>query len=158
MTSTTAFWLAGRQATVLADTIGQWPPFPDSVRALQRLKQRYKLAVISNVDDDLFAATSRLLGDPFDAVITAQQAQSYKPSPNNFRLALDRIGEPAGKILHCAQSLYHDVVPARALGFSTVWVDRRAGQHGPGATPGANTQPDLRVESMEELTWLAVSN
>lgn len=139
------------KATVLADTIGKWPPFPDTVEALRRLKTRYKLAVISNVDDDLFSSTSKLLGDPFDKVITAQQARSYKPSPNNFRLALERIGEPVEKILHCAQSLYHDVLPARQLGFATVWVDRRAGQKGQGAAPNVTAQPDLRITSMREL-------
>lgn len=143
--------LDDRQATALADTIGVWPPFPDSVDALRRLKSRYKLAVISNVDDDLFASTSKLLGDPFDAVVTAQQARSYKPSENNFRTALERIGEPVEKILHCAQSLYHDVVPARRLGFSTVWVDRRAGRHGQGAAPTVTAEPDLRVTSMAAL-------
>ena len=143
--------LHDQQATVLADTIGDWPPFPDTVQSLQRLKTRFKLAVISNVDDDLFAGTCRLLGDPFDAVITAQQARSYKPSPNNFHLALERLGVPVEQVLHCAQSLYHDVAPARALGFATMWVDRRAGRHGGGATPNSAAQPDLRVESMEEL-------
>jgi 2-haloacid dehalogenase len=125
------------------------------VNALHRLKSRYKLAAISNVDDDLFAPTARLLGDPFDAVITAQQARSYKPSTNNFRLALQRIGEPVEKVLHCAQSVYHDVVPARELGFSTVWVDRRAGRRGSGATPNSIAEPDLRVSDMKSLADLA---
>ena len=147
--------LADRQTTVLVDTIGTWPPFPDSVDALTRLKSRYKLAVISNIDDDLFAATAKLLGDPFDAVVTAQQARSYKPSANNFRLALERIGEPVERVLHCAQSLYHDIVPARELGFSTVWVDRRAGRHGQGATPSIPAEPNLRVTSMAALAEAA---
>jgi 2-haloacid dehalogenase len=155
MAARLALTLDDRQAHVLADTIAKWPPFPDSADALARLKRRYKLAVISNIDDDMFAQTSTLLGDPFDAVITAQQAKSYKPSPNNFKLALDRIGESPEKILHCAQSLYHDIGPAQALGFATVWVDRRAGQRGSGATPQFKAEPDLRVESMAELAELA---
>ena len=149
------FSVTDEQAQALVDTIGGWRPFPDSVAALQRLKQRFKLGVISNVDDDLFAPTAKLLGDPFDAVITAQQARSYKPSSNNFKLALERIGEPAEKILHCAQSLYHDIPPAKALGMGTVWVDRRAGQRGSGATPPSKAEPDLRVENMAELAELA---
>ena len=149
------FALDDQQAQTLGDTIGKWHPFADSVSALGRLKQRFKLAVISNIDDDMFAQTSKLLGDPFDAVITAQQARSYKPSPNNFQLALERVGEPAEKILHCAQSLYHDIPPAKSLGMGTVWVDRRAGQRGSGATPQFKAQPDLRVESMAELATLA---
>ena len=76
----------------LPDSLGDWPPFPDTVAALRRLKTRYKLAVISNTDDDLFARTAVHLEVPFDAVITAQQARSYKPSTNNFRLALERLG------------------------------------------------------------------
>ncbi len=149
------FSIDDRQAQILGDTVGKWHPFLDSVSALQRLKQRYKLAVISNIDDDMFRQTSKLLGDPFDVVVTAQQARSYKPSPNNFQLALERIGEPAAKVLHCAQSLYHDIAPAKALGMGTVWVDRRAGQRGSGATPQYRAEPDLRVESMSELAELA---
>ena len=151
MAARLAFALDDAQAHAFADTIGNWQPFPDSVDALARLKRRYKLAVISNIDDDMFAQTAKLLGNLFDAVITAQQGRSYKPSPNNFKLALDRIGEPPDKILHCAQSLYHDIAPAKALGFATAWVDRRAGQRGSGATPHYKAEPDLRVESMAEL-------
>ena len=151
MAARLVFSVDDRQAQSLADSIRTWQPFPDSVEALQRLKRRFKLAVISNIDDDLFAPTSKLLGDPFDAVITAQQAQSYKPSTNNFRLALERIGEPAGKVLHCAQSLFHDIPIANTLGMGTVWVDRRAGKRGSGATPPFKAEPDLRVESMAEL-------
>ncbi len=151
MAARLAFALDDRQAQALAETIGRWPPFGDSVNALSRLKRRFKLGVISNIDDDMFAQTSKLLGDPFDAVVTAQQAQSYKPSPNNFKLALERMGEAPQKILHCAQSLYHDVAPAKALGFATVWVDRRAGRRGSGATPPSNAEPDVRVASMAEL-------
>jgi 2-haloacid dehalogenase len=143
------------QARVLADTIGDWPPFPDTISALKRLKTRYKLAVISNVDDDLFTRTSRRLGDPFDAVITAQQARSYKPASGNFRLALERIGEPVERILHCAQSLYHDIAPAQELGFSTLWIDRRSGRRGSGATPGSQARPDLRLEDLKSLADLA---
>ena len=155
MAARLAVSLDEQQAQAFVKTLRDWPAFPDSVDALARLKRRYKLAVISNIDDDLFAYSSNLLGNPFDAVITAQQAKSYKPSATNFKLALERIGEPAEKILHCAQSLYHDVAPAKALGFGTVWVDRRAGRHGSGATPPSKAEPDMRVESMAELARVA---
>lgn len=151
MSSRLVFSVNEQQAHVLGDTIGTWRPFPDSVDALKRLKKRFKLAVISNIDDDMFVQTSRLLGDPFDIVVTAQQAQAYKPSLTNFSLALERIGEPAGKILHCAQSLFHDIPPAQQLGMGTCWVDRRAGKRGGGATPPSKAEPDVRVESMAEL-------
>jgi 2-haloacid dehalogenase len=133
------------------ESIGRWPPFPDSASALRALKKRYKLAIISNIDDDLFALSAPRLRVPFDWVVTAQQARSYKPSPNNFRLAIDRIGLPPTRILHVAQSLFHDIAPARTLGLSTVWVNRRHDREGPGATPPAEAQPDLEVPDLQAL-------
>jgi len=133
-------------------SVGDWPPFPDSGSALRELQSRYKLVVISNVDDDLFARSATQLGVTFDDVITAQQLRSYKPSLHNFRAALARIG-PGERILHVAQSLYHDIAPARSLGWSTVWVNRRAGKTG-GATPDANARPDLEVPDLATLAKL----
>jgi 2-haloacid dehalogenase len=132
-------------------SVKDWPAFPDSPPALQALKTKYKLAIISNIDDDLFAFSAQRLQVQFDWVVTAQQARSYKPSLNNFRLAFDRIGAPQTKILHVAQSLFHDIAPARALGLSTVWVNRRHGKAGPGATPPAQAQPDLEVPDLRTL-------
>lgn len=131
-------------------SLPSWPPFPDTVPALRRLKSVYKLAVISNTDDDLFAETGRRLEVPFDAVITAQQARSYKPSHRNFELALERLGVASDRVLHVAQSLYHDHVPARELGIYSVWINRRAGKQGGGATVPADIKPrfefpDLRT-------------
>lgn len=139
----------------LPNSLQNWPPFPDTIAALRQLHSRYKLAIISNTDDDLFAATAQLLQVPFDAVITAQQARSYKPSLNNFQLALQRICRPKEKILHVAQSLYHDVVPTRALGWKNVWVNRRKNLPGPGATVPAKIDPDLEVPSLQALADLA---
>ena len=118
-------------------SVADWPPFPDSSEALHRLHERFRLAPITNCDDDLFAASARRLGVDFDWVITAQQARSYKPSENNFELAFERIGVPRERILHVAQSLFHDHVTAKRLGMTTVWVDRRHGRGGSGATPPA---------------------
>ena len=140
----------------LPQSLSNWLPFPDTVGALRQLHTRYKLAIISNVDDDLFAETAKLLQVPFDAVITAQQARSYKPSLHNFHLALQRIGRPKEKILHVAQSLYHDAVPTRALGWKNVWVNRRKNQSDPGATKPADIKPDLEVPSLQALADLAV--
>ena len=84
----------------------------------------------------------------FDWVVTAQQAGSYKPDPRNFEVAFERIGLPRERILHVAQSLFHDHVPARALGLSTVWIDRRHGRPGSGATPAANATPDATFPDM----------
>jgi 2-haloacid dehalogenase len=134
-----------------AESVKDWPAFPDSARALQALKTKYKLAIISNIDDDLFAWSAPRLQTAFDWVITAQQAQSYKPSLANFRLAFERIGLPTNKILHVAQSLFHDIVPAKTLGLSTVWVNRRHNKAGFGATPSAQAQPDLEVQDLQTL-------
>jgi 2-haloacid dehalogenase len=136
-------------------SVGDWPPFPDSSEALLRLQQRFKLAVITNCDDDLFEASRQRLGIAFDHVITAQQVGSYKPDLGNFHFALARIGVPRGRILHVAQSLFHDHVPAKSLGMTTVWIDRRDGLAG-GATPAAAAGPDARFTSMAAFAAEAV--
>ncbi|MDI6755921.1 MAG: haloacid dehalogenase type II [Thermodesulfobacteriota bacterium] len=134
-----------------SESVKNWPAFPDSARALQALKRKYKLAIISNIDDDLFAFSAQRLRVQFDWIITAQQAKSYKPSLNNFHLAFKRMGLPKDKILHVAQSLFHDMVPAKALGLSTVWINRRYNQGGFGATPPAQAQPELEVPDLQTL-------
>lgn len=134
-----------------SESVKDWPAFPDSAPALQALKKKYKLAIISNIDDDFFAFSAQRLQRQFDWVITAQQAKSYKPSLNNFYLAFERIGLPKNKILHVAQSLFHDIVPAKALGLSTVWINRRHNKEGFGATPPAQSQPDLEVPDLRTL-------
>ena len=132
-------------------SVTAWPAFPDSAPALQALHTKYKLAVISNIDDDLFATSAQRLQVRFDWIITAQQAQSYKPALRNFHVAFERIGLPRQKILHVAQSLYHDIAPAKTLGLSTVWVNRRHAQPGLGATPPAPAQPNLEVPDLRTL-------
>jgi 2-haloacid dehalogenase len=130
-------------------SVGDWPPFPDSTDALRRLAARFRLAVITNCDDDLFARSNERLGVRFDWIVTAERARSYKPSPGNFELAFDMIGVPRDRILHVAQSLYHDHVTAQALGMTTVWIDRRHGREGPGATPPAEAEPDATFPTVE---------
>ena len=141
----------------LAESVPAWPPFPDTVAALRRLKQRYRLAIISNIDDDLFAATRQHLGIEFDAVVTAEQAQSYKPSPRNFELALEALAIPRDQLLHAGQSIYHDVQPARSLGISTVWVNRVSARPGIGAVRPAQGIPDLEVPDLATLADLALN-
>lgn len=136
---------------ILHESIPQWPPFSDTVAALQKLRQRYKLVIISNIDDDLFAETQKLLGVTFDRVITAQQARSYKPALNNFRLALERIAIAPDRLLHAAQSVYHDVIPAQSLGIATVWVNRKSARPGVGAVRVAKGKPDLEVPDLARL-------
>lgn len=108
----------------LVDRFGDWTPFPDTHDSLVELQKKYRLAIISNVDDELFDITKRCLGVKFDFIITAKQLGSYKPSLNNFIKALEQFSVSSGKILHIAQSIYHDIVPTNKLGWNNVWVNR----------------------------------
>ena len=140
----------------LADSLPAWTPWPDTVAALTQLKTRYRLAILSNVDDDLFAGTRPQLGVDFDEVITAQQARAYKPSLKMFELALSRINAPAHRVLHVGQSIYHDVIPAQTLGLATVWVNRPSARPGVGAVKSAEAKPDVTVASLAELVTAVV--
>lgn len=140
-----------------AGSVGAWPAFPDTARALRRLARRYRLGVITNCDDDLFTRSNRRLGVQLDWVVTAQQARGYKPRLETFAFAFARIDVPRERILHVAQSLFHDHVPAKSIGMTTVWVDRRAGRGGSGATPPAIATPDLVVPDMATLADLALA-
>jgi 2-haloacid dehalogenase len=142
----------------LPDSLPRWKPWPDTVAALRQLKNRFRLCILSNVDDDLFAATRPQLVVEFDEVVTAQQAQAYKPSLKVFELALSRINVPAHRVLHVGQSIYHDVIPAQALGLATVWVNRPSARPGVGAVRAAEAKPDLVVGSLEELAAAAAAN
>ena len=139
------------EIAAFAGSVRDWPPFHDSRWALAALRKKYRLGVISNIDDDLFAYSSLRLDDPFTWVVTAQQARSYKPSLTNFRHALERIAVDPARVLHVAQSLFHDVEPAKQLGLSTVWVNRREGKPGSGATPASVAVPDLEVPDLATL-------
>ena len=139
----------------LGESVPDWPAFPDSAEALGRLQRRFKLAPITNCDDDLFARSAERLGVDFDWVITAQQAQCYKPSRGPFDLAFETIDAPRERILHVAQSLFHDHVTAKELGMTTVWIDRRGDRAGSGATPPAEARPDLRLPDMRSLADMA---
>jgi 2-haloacid dehalogenase len=135
----------------LPGSLARWKPWPDTLEALHQLQQRFRLCIISNVDDDLFAATQPKLDVKFDHVITAQQATAYKPSLKIFELALSRVRIPANRILHVGQSIYHDVIPAQSLGLATVWVNRPSARKGVGAVKASEGDPDLVVSSLAEL-------
>ncbi len=140
----------------LHESIPNWRPFADTVEALHQLQKTYKLVIISNIDDSLFADTRKHLEVDFDAVITAEQARSYKPSLNNFQLALTTMGITSDQLLHAAQSVYHDVVPAKSLGIATAWVNRRSARPGVGAVIRStasedDTKPDLTVPDLASL-------
>ena len=140
------------QMRCLPESLATWRPFPDTVPALRELKKRYQLAVISNVDDDLFATTAPQLKVSLNHVITAGQARCYKPCLEIFKMALTRIGVPLGQVLHVAQSVYHDVIPAKSLGISTVWVNRPSSRPGAGASKAASANPDLEVADLTALS------
>ena len=139
------------EASAFGNSVKDWPAFDDSSASLQRFAGAFKLGVITNCDDDLFAHSARRLGIDFDWVITAEQARSYKPSLHNFEVAFARIGLPKERILHVAQSLHHDHVPAKRLGMTTVWIDRRHDKQGFGATPPSSATPDLTLPGLGAL-------
>ena len=145
--------LADEHANCLSDSLTRWPVFPDAGPALQTLKQRYRLAIISNVDDDLFAGSARALGVEFDAVITSQQARAYKPNLRSFELAEAAMGVGKEHWLHVGESLYHDIGPANRMGVRSVWVNRA--DRG-GGTRITDAVPDLVVPDLAALAEILV--
>ncbi len=139
-----------------ATSVRHWPAFPDSAPALRYLKNHYRLVILSNVDNDSFSYSRTKLGVEFDAVFTAEDIGSYKPDLQNFEYmlrALRRLGIGQSRVLHTAQSLFHDHIPATQLGLATNWIDRRHALDGWGATVPPNGAPriDFSFTSMEEL-------
>ena len=124
--------------------IGQWPAFPDTVESLKTLAEHFELAVVSNIDDDLFAMSAENLVVPFQHVITAGQVGVYKPAPEMFAAALEKV---QGPVLHVAQSRFHDILPATAAGLDTVWINRPS--LGAARTVAAN--PTWTFTSLDEF-------
>jgi 2-haloacid dehalogenase len=140
-------------AAALAASVPDWPAFEDSHDALGMLSTRFKLIILSNVDRASFAASNARLGVEFTSILTAQDIGSYKPSPRNFAALTNearRLGIGDSKLLHVAQSLFHDHVPAKQAGLPTVWINRRHDRPGWGATPAppAGASPDAEFPSM----------
>ncbi len=144
------------ETAAFSGSVVDWPAFPDSAAALARLKSRYRLGVITNCDDDLFAASNARLATDFDWIVTAQQVRSYKPAERGFLAAFGRIGLPRDQILHVAQSLFHDHAPAQRLGLTSVWINRRHGRPGSGATPEAAATPNATFPDMASFAAAAV--
>jgi 2-haloacid dehalogenase len=142
------------RAETFAQSAGAWKPFPDTVESLRYLSRSYKLGILSNVDNASIAHTLKLLEVPFLTVVTAEDVSSYKPGLPHFEEAVRRLaaaGIQKSEILHVAQSKHHDMIPGRQFGLTTVWVNRRHGKKGTGATLAANAEPDLTVNSLAEL-------
>jgi 2-haloalkanoic acid dehalogenase type II len=132
-----------------AASLPHWPAFSDTAAALRLLKRRYRLVILSNVHREGIAASNRKLGVRFDAIYTAEDIGSYKPSPRNFEYLLDHVsldlGVKPNEILHTAQSLFHDHVPARAFGIKNCWIDRQGLSRGGdwGATAKVSERPEV---------------
>ena len=138
--------------------IGEYPAFPDTVDAMQRLGKHYKLMPLSNIDHKSFnvSLSKALKGVHFDAIYTAEDIGSYKPDPRNFEYLLEHVksdfGAEKAELCHVAQSLFHDHLPASKFGIQSVWVDRKGIM---GGEVGENTQEtygyQLKVDSLGEL-------
>jgi 2-haloalkanoic acid dehalogenase type II len=135
--------LAAGRERFLPDSLPSWPAFPDTNGALRRLAEAgHRLAILSNVDDDLLAGTRRHLAVEFDFVVTAQQVGSYKPAPAHFETARKRIG--GERWLHVAQSYFHDIVPAHRLGIASAWINRKR------ETASGAERPDMEFSTLAE--------
>ncbi len=137
--------LSGADARAFADSIATWQPFPDTAAALAKLKQKARLGMISNIDDDILAASVARLGVQFDLLLTAEQARAYKPSPLPFQRALERLDLPPAQVAHAAFGFEYDITAAHALGFRTVLVRRHRREFAPAPVP------DLVVADLAEL-------
>ncbi|MBC8728867.1 haloacid dehalogenase type II [Paraburkholderia sp. UCT2] len=144
------------ECVAYGQSIRNWPAFADSAVALQYLKKHYKLVILSNIDNESFTFSNARLQVEFDAVITAEDVGSYKPSPRNFEYMLQKLdqrGIKKEKILHTAESLFHDHKAANEFGLASCWIYRRHSQPGFGATMNPGSQPDIdfRFDSMADF-------
>jgi 2-haloacid dehalogenase len=145
-----------RECATYGNSVQDWPAFPDSVEALSYLKKHFKLVILSNVDNESFSASAERLKVAFDAVYTAQEVGSYKPSDRNFEYMIQKLagnGTKRGQVLHTAESLFHDHAPANRHGLASCWIHRRHDKEGFGATMNPGTMPhhDFRFTSMAEM-------
>ena len=144
------------ECAAYGQSVKNWPAFPDSAGALQYLKKHYKLVILSNVDNQSFKGSNDRLQVEFDAVYSAEDVGSYKPSRRNFDYMLDKLkalGIEKRDILHTAESMFHDHVPANRYGLASCWIYRRHSQDGFGATmnPGDRPKINFQFNSMADL-------
>ncbi len=143
--------LSPREQTLLVHSLVTWQPFPDVNPVLTDLKQYFKLAIISNIDRDLFEATSQHFTVAFDIIITAEDVHAYKPARMPFQHLLDSYRYSPDSVIHVAQSLYHDIGPAKTVGLTTIWLNRSGKRKGFGATLPAQETPDIVIHDLYEL-------
>jgi 2-haloalkanoic acid dehalogenase type II len=145
------------ECAVFGNSVAEWPSFADSPASLQYLKKHFKLVILSNVDRESFAGSNQKLEVEFDAIYTADDIGSYKPDRRNFEYLVSHIQADLGidpsHLLHTAQSLFHDHVPATAMGLATAWIDRRHDKEGWGATkpPPSEAKINFHLHSMADL-------
>ncbi len=146
--------LQAQEEDLLLRSLPSWKPFPEVNEVLRHLKSRgFRLAILSNIDVDLLESTLKHFSVNFDLLITAEEAKAYKPDLRVFRLFLEKAGARPDQVLHVAQSTFHDIVPAKALGIPNCWV-RRPDRDPFGATPAAEAHPDFVISNLKELLEL----
>lgn len=143
------FTLAPGEEGAIAASVGAWPVFEETPGFLRALRRRFRIGILSNIDEDLFALTEPKLGVTPDLVVTAERVRSYKPGEAHFREALARLGLRADEVLHIAESRRHDIDPASRLGMRTVWVNRSG--DGPSASGSGSARPDFEARRLGEL-------
>lgn len=140
--------LSSEEEKIFADSINTWPPFNETTEVLRKIKEKYKLAILSNIDEDLIKHSIKLIGVEFDGVITAEQVKSYKPSHGHWKRMMDVFKIPKENVLHVAASYVHDIVPAKELGFRVAWINRK------NETPKGNIKPDYEYRDPRPLVNL----
>lgn len=140
--------LSSEEEKIFADSINTWPPFNETTEVLRKIKEKYKLAILSNIDEDLIKHSIKLIGVEFDGVITAEQVKSYKPSHGHWKRMMDVLKIPKENVLHVAASYVHDIVPAKELGFHAVWINRK------NERPKAGIKPDYEFIDLRPLISL----
>jgi len=140
--------LTAQEEKIFADTITTWPPFEETTEVLSKLKDRYKLAILSNIDDDIIRHSIKLIGVEFDAVITAEQVKSYKPSRSHWKRMMEIFNLPKERVLHVAASYVHDVIPAKELGFTVAWINRK------NEKAESNAKPDYEFRDLRPLVHI----
>ena len=140
--------LSSEEEKIFADSINTWPPFNETTEVLRKIKEKYKLAILSNIDEDLIKHSIKLIGVEFDGVITAEQVKSYKPSHGHWKRMMDVFKIPKENVLHVAASYVHDIVPAKELGFRVAWINRK------NETPKGNIKPDYKFRDLRPLIRL----
>ncbi len=149
--------VTAEEAEEFGQSVKNWPEFPDSPEALTYLAEHYKLVITSNIDRASFRQSNGKLGVAFDLIITAEDVGSYKPAPGHFESAMAQLadmGIAKDKILHTAQSLYHDHVPAKAFGLASMWINRQSGRPGATTRPDIDVKPEWEVPSMDAMVYI----